>query len=76
VINFKEIHNEVDQSFFFISRSELTEYGHGRKVFAIKFHPFDDNVFITGGWDKCIKVISSLLAIRFSLKYSHVLSDE
>lgn len=36
--------------------SELTEFGHGRKVFALKFHPFDDNVFITGGWDKCIKV--------------------
>ena len=40
----------------FIIRSELTEFGHGRKVFALKFHPFDDNVFITGGWDKCIKV--------------------
>ena len=37
-------------------RSELSEFGHGRKVFALKFHPFDDNVFITGGWDKCIKV--------------------
>lgn len=36
--------------------TELTDFGHGRKVFALKFHPFDDNVFITGGWDKCIKV--------------------
>lgn len=50
----------------FITRSELTEFGHGRKVFALKFHPFDDNVFITGGWDKCIKVQYrvSLLAKR------------
>ncbi|XP_046851466.1 vegetative incompatibility protein HET-E-1-like [Xenia sp. Carnegie-2017] len=36
--------------------SEFREVGHGRKVFALKFHPFDDNVFITGGWDKCIKI--------------------
>ena len=48
---------QADVHFFFIdTRSELTEFGHGRKVFALKFHPFDDNVFITGGWDKCIKV--------------------
>ena len=38
-------------------RSELTDFGHGRKVFALKFHPFDNNMFITGGWDKCVKVI-------------------
>lgn len=36
--------------------SELTDFGHGRKVFALKFHPFDNNMFITGGWDKCVKV--------------------
>ncbi|XP_078357929.1 uncharacterized protein LOC144642747 [Oculina patagonica] len=32
------------------------EAGHGRKVFALKFHPFDDNIFLTGGWDRCLKV--------------------
>lgn len=32
------------------------EAGHGRKVFAVRFHPFDDNIFLTGGWDRCIKV--------------------
>ena len=32
------------------------ESGHGRKVFALKFHPFDDNIFLTGGWDRCMKV--------------------
>ena len=47
---------QSSSKFLFITRSELTEFGHGRKVFALKFHPFDDNVFITGGWDKCIKV--------------------
>ncbi|XP_031563078.1 uncharacterized protein LOC116298688 [Actinia tenebrosa] len=32
------------------------ESGHGRKVFGLKFHPFDDNVFLTGGWDRCLKI--------------------
>ena len=32
------------------------EAGHGSKVFALCFHPFDDNLFLTGGWDRCIKV--------------------
>ena len=34
--------------------------GHGRKVFAVKFHPFNDNVFLTGGWDRCLKVSHEL----------------
>ena len=44
---------------FIISRKEdifAPEAGHGRKVFALKFHPFDDNIFLTGGWDRCLKV--------------------
>jgi len=46
-------------TFFFFFRREFIlspESGHGRKVFALKFHPFDDNIFLTGGWDRCIKV--------------------
>ena len=58
---------QSSSKFLFITRSELTEFGHGRKVFALKFHPFDDNVFITGGWDKCIKVTYCLF-LNFFLK--------
>lgn len=36
------------------------EAGHGSKVFGLRFHPFDDNLFLTGGWDRCIKVCCSL----------------
>jgi WD40 repeat protein len=39
------------------------ESGHGRKVFGLKFHPFDDNVFLTGGWDRCLKVNHSYCTI-------------
>ena len=35
------------------------EAGHGSKVFGLRFHPFDDNLFLTGGWDRCIKVCCS-----------------
>ena len=44
---------------FFKFRQEgvfAPEAGHGRRVFAVRFHPFDDNIFLTGGWDRCIKV--------------------
>lgn len=43
---------------FFCRREDILapESGHGRKVFALKFHPFDDNIFLTGGWDRCVKV--------------------
>lgn len=33
-----------------------SDFGHGKKVFALRFHPFDDNILLTGGWDKCLKV--------------------
>ncbi|EDO28937.1 predicted protein [Nematostella vectensis] len=34
----------------------VPEGGHGKKVFGLRFHPFDDNVFLTGGWDRCLKI--------------------
>lgn len=47
---------------FFKLRQEgviAPEEGHGRNVFAVRFHPFDDNIFLTGGWDRCIKVCTA-----------------
>ena len=40
------------------------ESGHGRKVFALKFNSFDDNIFLTGGWDRCIKVQISVPLVK------------
>jgi WD40 repeat protein len=30
--------------------------GHANRIFTIKFHPYDDNVVLTGGWDNTIQV--------------------
>jgi WD40 repeat protein len=30
--------------------------GHGQRIFALKYHPEQEEIFVTGGWDKCIKV--------------------
>ncbi|RDD45511.1 POC1 centriolar protein-like protein A [Trichoplax sp. H2] len=32
------------------------EVGHGRRIFALKFHPENNNVLVSGGWDKFLKV--------------------
>ncbi|XP_072021530.1 uncharacterized protein [Amphiura filiformis] len=37
-------------------KEEALESGHGRRVFALKYHPDDNHVFITGGWDNCLKI--------------------
>ena len=29
--------------------------GHVQRIFALKFHPDDNNVFISGGWDNALK---------------------
>ena len=36
--------------------AEQNLMGHARRIFAIKFHPELENVFITGGWDNHLKV--------------------
>ncbi len=38
-------------------KEESLESGHGRRIFALKFHPDDNHVFITGGWDNSLKVL-------------------
>ena len=51
-------HFSADTNDFFCRKEDILapESGHCRKVFALKFHPFDDNIFLTGGWDRCVKV--------------------
>jgi len=33
--------------------------GHGKRVFALKYHPEHEETFVTGGWDNCLKVWDS-----------------
>lgn len=30
--------------------------GHSRRIFALRFHPTELNLFLTGGWDNSVKV--------------------
>ncbi|XP_075771780.1 THO complex subunit 6 homolog isoform X2 [Pelodiscus sinensis] len=30
--------------------------GHSRRIFALRFHPGERHVFLTGGWDDCVKI--------------------
>jgi len=33
--------------------------GHGKRIFALKYHPEYEDIFVTGGWDNCLKVWDS-----------------
>ena len=45
---------------------------HGRKVFTLNFHPFDDNIFLTGGWDRYIKVQTKSCSIGKTRPYRRI----
>lgn len=36
--------------------------GHTKRIFALKFHPEDNNLFITAGWDDCLKIWDKRMA--------------
>lgn len=41
----------------FLSGNDLTvTSGHCQRIFALKFHPVEHHVFLTGGWDNSIKI--------------------
>jgi len=33
-----------------------SENGHSQKILALRFHPEDKDVFLTAGWDHCVKM--------------------
>ncbi|KAK2169408.1 hypothetical protein LSH36_10g07056 [Paralvinella palmiformis] len=35
------------------------EAGHAQRVFALKYHPQNNNIFVTGGWDNHLKIWDS-----------------
>lgn len=41
---------------FFSSEDLALTPGHSQKVFAVKFHSEDRNVFISASWDHSVKV--------------------
>ncbi|XP_053314438.1 katanin p80 WD40 repeat-containing subunit B1-like [Spea bombifrons] len=36
--------------------------GHSRRIFALRFHPSEPHVFVTGGWDNSVKVWDNRVA--------------
>ena len=33
-----------------------TDHGHSNRVFSVKFHPTDDNLILSAGWDNTVQV--------------------
>lgn len=48
--------------------------GHTQRVFALKFHPDDHNLFVTAGWDDCMKLWDKRFpkSVLKSINGSHV----
>ena len=36
--------------------AEQGHQGHAQRIFAIKYHPEIESVFVSAGWDNCLKV--------------------
>ncbi|EFC50757.1 predicted protein [Naegleria gruberi] len=34
----------------------VTSAGHTNRIFSLKFHPNDDNIILTGGWDNTVQI--------------------
>jgi hypothetical protein len=38
--------------------------GHAMRIFALKFHPEYNQIFVTAGWDSTLKVTSHIVAVQ------------
>ena len=36
--------------------------GHSQRIFALKFHPKENHLFVTAGWDNCMKIWDKRMA--------------
>ncbi|XP_074872673.1 ribosome biogenesis protein WDR12 homolog [Carettochelys insculpta] len=46
----------------FMTGDVTTSSGHSRRIFALRFHPGERHVFLTGGWDDCVKIWDKRMA--------------
>ncbi|XP_074648211.1 uncharacterized protein LOC141903795 [Tubulanus polymorphus] len=51
--------------------------GHAMRVFALKYHPERNDIFVTAGWDNCIKIwdARSQDGVKRSIGGAHVCGD-
>ena len=57
--DFRDFQEEVILNFhIFLTYSTNTDImdGHMMRVFSVQFNPWDDHVFVSGGWDDTIQV--------------------
>ena len=40
---------------FFSTKNQMMD-GHTMRIFAVQFHPYDHNIFVSGGWDDTVQV--------------------
>ena len=38
--------------------------GHSNRIFSIKFHPSDENILVSGGWDNTVQVWDVRVEVR------------
>ena len=43
----------------YTSADQSQQAGHAQRIFALKYHPQNNNVFVTGGWDNHLKIWDS-----------------
>ncbi|PIK46980.1 putative guanine nucleotide-binding protein subunit beta-2-like 1 [Apostichopus japonicus] len=57
-----------------LDKEELSEFGHGMRIFALRFHPDENNIFVTGGWDNQLKIWDSRTAsgVQRSIPGPHI----
>lgn len=48
--------------------------GHSMRVYSVKFHPHNDNVLISGGWDDTLQV--SLLQSLCQFYFKNIARNE
>ncbi|CAK8698082.1 unnamed protein product [Clavelina lepadiformis] len=47
----------------YLTMDEISVYtGHTKRVFALKFHPEENHLFLTAGWDDCVKLWDKRMA--------------
>ncbi|XP_014674089.1 PREDICTED: uncharacterized WD repeat-containing protein all2124-like [Priapulus caudatus] len=56
--NTNKLHHEYD-GYHPVKHSDNTFKGHSQRIFAVRYHPENNYVFLTGGWDNCVKVWDS-----------------
>ncbi|XP_069621004.1 uncharacterized WD repeat-containing protein alr2800-like [Ranitomeya imitator] len=57
-----EILNFLVAPDFLIDDDLTLTSGHTRRIFALRFHPSEHHIFVTGGWDDSIKVWDKRMA--------------